>query len=200
MLDRTTLHAYWAKRAAVQGARTVGFGNHDEAAQDAQYADRRRFIFESAGCIRNLPTLDFGCGIGRYAAMFDTYLGMDITPALLSIAIERHPEKQFRHLEGIGLPADLGYKFEMFFTATVLQHNPDDVVLDIFRSALAHGRSKLLFALYENVEAHNHHMFGRTGDEYAGLMRQLTSVQSCSSLTHTIHGELHAFTQIEVVI
>lgn len=45
--------------------------------------------------------LDAGCGYGRCAPWFDNYVGVDLSPDLLEIAVKNHPDKTFviEHLE-----------------------------------------------------------------------------------------------------
>src|SRR5436190_1485775 len=72
MLEEEQVRPYWEARSSHQGARTVGFANSAMDVQDEHHQQRREFIF--AHCPRHLPTLDYGCGIGRYAEEFDTYM------------------------------------------------------------------------------------------------------------------------------
>jgi len=143
-----------------------------------------------------MKTLDYGCGIGRYAGEFEHYLGVDFTDSLLDIARMRHPEADFLLLHSPYLDCNLDFNPELIFTANVLQHNPDDVVLKIFESFIPIVKGGIMFGLYENAEAQSGHMRGRTGKKYVEMIEKYFRVYEWESASY-IQDEKHAFTLIK---
>ena len=198
MLTKTSLHDYWNNRAAKQGRRTVGFKNRPLDIQNSRYNERIDFIFSRCACPTSLPTVDFGCGVGHYAKMFEHYLGLDITAQLLTYAVASYPTKRFMLIDGIGMPPDIQYTPRLFFTATTLQHNPDDVVDDIIRSTVPYFGPGAIFSLYENTRVKAPHVFGREGEQYVAMLSEHYRLAKSTITTHSIHGELHTHTLAEV--
>jgi len=193
-LTEETVNAYWKIRSKSDGMRATGYSGSTLAEQDERYKIRKKFIFSS--CPRHLKTLDYGCGIGRYAEDFKSYFGVDFTASILTRARKRHPRAKFLKLNSPFLDRKLNFKPELIFTSNVLQHNPDDVVLKIFESFVPIVKGDIIFGLYENIEAQSGHMRGRTGEEYAEMIREYFKVYEWGSSTHRM-GEEHAFTLIK---
>lgn len=182
--------AYWKQRAEDQGKWTVGHIGTDGDEQDKDYLKRVAFMLGKFP--KDLETIDYGCGIGRYAKLFnpDLYTGIDITEYLLSIAKEENPKYTFVHQTNL-LPEQIP-QAELFFTATVLQHNTDLAVSSILKKA-AHCR---VFALYENTSKNvdKFHVKFRTPERYVELLESAIG-RKCKEVTvtsHVIQGEEHS--------
>lgn len=176
---------YWQNRSNKQGYLTCG---NDPLNQDDEYQQRFDFIINRIPV--NIRTLDYGCGVGRYSACFDNYVGVDITQNLLDIAIEMNKDKEFIKID---LDSPITIPHDLFFTATVLQHCTDEVVISIF-NRIENWRNKTV-VFYENSEDSNGHVIGRSTDEYLKLWgRKYNDVKS---YTHSIHGENHTLTIIK---
>jgi len=190
MHDQKHLAAYWTERGKTMKENAVGIAGTKAGIQDANYAIREAFIFES--CPTGMTTLDYGCGIGRYAHRFKHYVGVDITAPLLQIAKRRHPGKRFEQLADAD-PAHTFTKlhhFKLFFTATVLQHCPEETVHKVF-SALRQTDVTTL-SLYENCsEARTGHVEGRPGSWYVDTLKKYLPVASIKSRVHKVNKEPH---------
>lgn len=193
-LTEESVRVYWEKRSASDGVRATGYGGATLAGQNKRYRTRKEFIFSN--CPKDLKTLDYGCGIGRYAKDFKFYLGVDMTASLLAIAKKRCPKAKFLKLNNSFLDCKLNFKPELIFTANVLQHNPDDVVLKIFESFVPIVKDDIIFGLYENTEAQSGHMRGRTGEDYVKMIREYFKVYEWGVILHRMEEE-HAFTLIK---
>ena len=82
-------------------------------------------------------------------------------------------------------------EFELFFTATVLQHCPLDAVARIFL-ALSQTRVSVV-SLYENCggKVRSPHVEGRSSRVYLDLLSQHVQVCSYTENVQCIHGEEH---------
>jgi len=163
----------WNERARRYGYDAVGvIGTRDEV-QEEQYRKTKRFLNRKIP--KNNTILDYGCGVGRLSVLFKpkNYTGMDISPEMLKIAREKHPDYTF--IQMTQLP-----KTDIFFTANVLQHNNDKVVksLDI--------PAKELY-LYEIVGKGEHkpHLYPRTIEDYEMLLG-LKCKKSWKNGNHTL--------------
>jgi len=193
-LSEKGVQSYWRDRANRDGIRATGHCAYTLDRQDERYKIGKEFIFTY--CPKHLRTLDYGCGIGRYAKDFKYYLGVDFTESLLAIARERYPEAKFLKLNSPFLDCELNFDPELIFTSCVLQHNPDDVVLKIFESFAPIVKGDIMFGLYENTEIQSGHMRGRTGEEYVGMIETYFKVLEWESHSHRMSEE-HAFTLIK---
>jgi len=193
-LSEDGVRTYWKNRAKKDGIRATGRYSCTLAEQDKRYRVQKKFVF--AYCPRHLRTLDYGCGIGRYAEDFEYYLGVDFTESLLAIARERCPGAKFLKLNSSFLDCELDFGPELIFTSCVLQHNQDDVVLKIFESFVPIVKGDIMFGLYENTEIQSGHMRGRTGEEYVGMISAYFKVCEWETHSHRMSEE-HAFTLIK---
>jgi SAM-dependent methyltransferase len=90
--------------------------------------------------------LDLGCGPGYWINLFGglKYTGLDQSTGMLSLAQELSPEAEFVHGNGRSASEALsGRKFDVVFTASVLQHNrhyPDkEEIVEQISSLLVEG-------------------------------------------------------------
>lgn len=197
MLGESEIAKYWANRAARQGERTVGFQNSPLEVQDQRYALRAEFIVPHLD--RSLATLEYGCGIGRYASYFEEYVGVDVTERLLEIARDRHPHTRFELLRQPWLDATFDWDFQQVFTATVLQHNDDSMVNRILGSIAARKSAGFRFALYENFHRNARHVAARSPERYLELVcEHYSNADLKATDSHVIHGERHCLTIIDV--
>jgi SAM-dependent methyltransferase len=195
-MKKSQILDYWKNRAENQKERTVGWNGISIEKQDITYQQRKDFIFKF--CPRNLKTLDYGCGIGRYAMEFNEYLGVDITHQLLKIAKKRNPTKTFQQLNELNLTG-INFIPELFFTATVLQHNPDDVVEGIFKSLSLIKSENMMLCLYENSSDKNIHMHPRSSSDYIDIVSKFFTIKNSKGDKHTLHKtSVHDITIIEV--
>jgi len=193
-LSEKGVQSYWKDRANRDGIRTTGHCNFTLAGQDERYKIQKKFVF--VHCPRNLKTLDYGCGIGRFAEDFEHYLGVDFTGSLLTIARERCPEAKFLKLNSSFLDCELDFIPELIFTSCVLQHNPDDIVFKIFESFVPIVKGDITFGLYENTEIQSGHMRGRKAEDYVGMVSAYFKIYEWESHSHRMSEE-HAFTLIK---
>jgi SAM-dependent methyltransferase len=192
MLDKGRIKGYWKERAERQGRRTVGYAGTATTSEDRRYEKRKKLIFKR--CPRDLVTLDYGCGTGRYAYEFEDYRGVDITPKLLEHAREDNPGKEFTELTDPWLPppSELNVPpIELFFTATVLQHNSDEVVDKILASLVPHAAPGIIFCMYENAEVIKEHVKARSPRRYAEMAARHFPVAGHKAKCHRIHKEKH---------
>lgn len=193
-LTEEGVRTYWEKRAASDGVRATGHGSYTLDGQNERYKMQKKFVF--AHCPRHLRTLDYGCGIGRFAEDFEHYLGVDFTESLLVIARERCPKAKFLKLNSSFLDCELDFDPELIFTSCVLQHNPDDVVLKIFESFVPIVKGDIMFGLYENTEIQSGHMRGRKAEDYVGMVSAYFKIYEWETHSHRMSEE-HAFTSIK---
>lgn len=175
--------AYWAWRSNKQGPLTVGHRNSDQVQFKKDYEAHLDFV--SPHLDTKLQTIDYGCGIGMYAHLFEPhhYRGVDITNTLLNYAKERHPEHVFQKAS-----KNDRFECEQFFTATVLQHNPDSIVRNIFSRTRASR-----FVIYELGEQQKEKKFlhARTPEQYAALLSEFYAIKSMEYDTHHLHNQQH---------
>ena len=196
MLPEVEIVDYWRRRAEMQRERTVGYANQSMGEQDTLYQQRRSFIFKF--CPMDRPTLDYGCGIGRYADCFQYYTGTDITEELLSIARKNHPQNKFVQQKS-AIPDLSGMDFSLFFTATVLQHCADAVVSKIFSVLRDYKPYGLTIFLYENSDERvsASHVCGRSMNFYLDLLASSFSIKKSVQDSHLIHGEKHGILLVD---
>ena len=197
--------SYWNKRSSTQKKLTVGYvGNSTLAKQDKEYQEKIDFV--SPFINPSLKTLDYGCGAGRWAFLFENYLGVDITENLLNIAKEENPTKSFYQLKEPYLSANddqttLDYlsEVEQFFSSTVLQHCDDNLVSKIFETMSIFKNTDIDFVLYETtIKKGAYHNKGRTLEQYISLMSPYFEVKSKVESEHKVHGQPHAVFLIKV--
>ena len=156
----------------------------------------------------DITTMDYGCGIGRWAKHWaiNRYIGIDMTQALLDIAQSQNPSHFFIHIfkpyleDGMGNEI-LGEAIHQIFTSTVLQHCDDFLVKKIMESWKKWVPAVKTFALYEiNNGKTKPHVIGRPTFRYRQLLHASGfNVVSDSSATHIVHGEAHTLSLIEVI-
>ena len=195
MISSDKVITYWQKRAKQQGERTVGFLNRPMDIQDEEHEIRSSFIAKHID--KTKKVLDYGCGTGRQAFLFDktNYIGADITAELLAIAKKLYSDLSFIQLSEVGEVPNV--QFDMFFTSTVLQHNSDETVNLIFSNIKKIKPNNLEFVLYENSRTQCGHVKGRRAGEYADLISNFFDVKSYSGHAHIIHGQEHEVSLIK---
>lgn len=195
-LASSSVTAYWDKRVARQGSLATTLSGSTAARAEHDYAQRRRFIFKHVPV--HAATLDYGCGAGAYAGMFHgPYMGVDVCVDLVLDARERHPNLTFLHLPLPTLPHGIsGFKFDLVFTATVLQHNDDDSVRAVFQSIREHNPAPC-WAIYENMDDNSPTVCGRTPLRYIELLQQAGFPVSVYEIrVHHFHGAAHGLAVI----
>lgn len=207
-LGEGSAYTYWTNRYADQKEKLVDFVKHTPEQAESLFQERIKFFFEDENvcCPRNLCTLDFGCGVGRYSTFFENYLGVDLNDKIVEYAQEQFPSKKFCVYEKENRSSIPTFHFppevkkfnpQLFFTSTVLQHCNDSFVLRIFDSlqSVISG-NKLIFFLYENEQAQQSHVCGRSPDRYTQMVEYFFIVKSVESKSHIVHGEKHTITKI----
>ena len=191
MLRESEVISYWQERAEKLGETAVGYGDQSLDKQEDFYRERKQFIFTYVD--RSLATLDYGCGIGRYANEFtEEYFGVDVTGKMIQMACKLHPDKEFEQLDEPIMNTDIEEGIELswmeqFFTATVLQHCDDDLVIRILKSVFDLKPTGFRFCLYENsMNFKKPHIVGRKPMEYNELIRQA----GFKVVTHDWHSHL----------
>ena len=193
MLKYEQVSEYWNNRSGRQGKATVGFSQNTLSQQDAEYKEKIDFVLSNL-----LPfdgvTLDYGSGVGRFANVFDNYLGAELTQNLYNIALNDYPDKEFIKVNS---PFELPDKpFDQVFTSTVLQHNHDDSVDGFFKALSETSVSRVV--LYENDHARAPHCVGRTTEQYASLLGKHFEVETLISVSHVVHGEKHTLSIFDI--
>lgn len=198
-LTATEVKAFWNARAERYGLSATGPVSASQAQQDLDYSARRAWLIPRIGPdILTRDVLDFGCGTGRYAEIWQgEYEGVDISGEMLSLARTHLPSKKFNAIADPWLPAGTGIECSVFFSATVLQHCDDDLLNKVFDSC---GRLELsTFVLYENSEQMGGFMRGRTSLEYVQVLEKIgCTVRSFQSWSHVFHTSRHTLTVVHV--
>ena len=204
MLNEKDSVIYWYDRARESGEVAVGFNAKDLEKQETQYEAKERFVMKYVNS--DLTTLDYGCGIGRWAKYWaiNRYMGVDVTRSLLNIAWDQNPNHYFFHIQRPYLE-DYAVRLEgdtqQIFTSTVLQHCDDSLVKLIMESWMKWVPTVKTFAFYEiNNGKTKTHVLGRPTFRYRQLLHASGfEVKSDSSSTHFVHGEAHTLSLIEVL-
>ena len=184
-LNKNNILSYWIKRTEKYKDRAVGYKPYE----------KNKFISRYINA--NYKTLDYGCGIGACSINFNNYLGVDIMKDLVNFAKVKYPDKNFLVLKDLYLPEKLDFDFEQFFTATVLQHNPDDVVKKIFESVVKLKSKNITFSLYENSESNAKHMKARDSKDYVDLLNEYFDIRGYVFYKHVIFNAEHTLTIIK---
>jgi len=192
-ISKDKIKEYWNERVSRQKELTVGHSD-DRIIHEMEYVDRMIFMETENIFDTPLRVLDYGCGIGWYAIKFKNYIGVDITPELLAMAKKRYPKKQFALIESGDISK---LNFDIFFSATVLQHNEDDTVIEIFRNI---PDSVSMLYLYENsTEGESGHVKGRTDLDYLHLLYKAGKKHEWTkAISHVLHGEKHTLSIIQL--
>lgn len=134
--------------------------------------------FDLGEALRNaiggeFPVLEFGCGVGRLASLFDKdeYIGIDVSPSALLHARRRLPAHQLRI-------TDQGIKYPdapTVFVYTVLLHIADDALTGYLKN-IVKGRQRIIIA--ELMDSRwrrdgNPPVFNRDPEEYVLTMADL---------------------------
>jgi len=197
-LNKQEVQKYWVDRSQQQGKKTVGFIGHDLNQQNKEYDEKISFVLPWVD--RELLTLDYGCGVGRWSWIFDRYIGVDITQNLLDVAIKENPYKKYYYLSTPTLEnftaVDLS-QVKQFFASTVLQHCDDDLCDNIIQTFALHKPVSPTFILYEtSIKEGAYHNKGRSALEYANIISKHFSVKEVKSEEHLVHNQPHTVSKI----
>ena len=188
MLAEDKVLKYWLKRSHDQGERATGHTDTDLHAQRNASERVKQFIWQH--CPTELKTLDYGCGVGRYAELFDKYIGFDITDQFLRLAKASNPTKLFYLSDTPFFKVGFEHDFEMFLSVTVLQHNHHTVVKKIFENVKQTIGHPLLLCLYENTTANSEHCVGRSPAQYLELLKSVFDIECSDEYKHDKHHSL----------
>lgn len=206
-LSEERAYNYWKERYADQKDSVVDFVKHSTEQAESLFQERIKFFFEEGDvlCPRNMRTLDFGCGIGRYSIFFEKYLGVDLNDKIVEHAQKQYTGKRFcvyeketkSNMAVFHFPPEVKeFNPQLFFTSTVLQHCNDNFVLRIFNSLQQIINKEIVLYLYENEQAQQDHVCGRTPDRYAKMVGYFLGIKSVQTKSHVVHGEKHTITKI----
>jgi hypothetical protein len=213
MLKEEKVIDYWKKRAIKLGETAVGYGDQSLDKQEGFYKERKQFIFKYI--YRDRPTIDYGCGVGRYSEEFkDDYLGVDVTEEMIKLACRLHPDKEFVLLNNPFLNTNFddddddksdktGVEIDwikQFFTATVLQHCDNDLVIKILKSVHELKPTGFHFCFYENsMSFEKPHIVGRKPEQYLGMIMQAGfDIKDAACHKHYVKKEEHSLLIAEV--
>lgn len=199
MINENNVIQYWHNRSKIYGSKAVGFDAKEDI--NSSLTEMRKDLFKKF--IRlSLPTLDFGCGIGKYSDLFPKYFGVDITDYLLKKAKFYHKDKSFFILNKPYLTDKFRkyfYSVEQVFTSTVLQHCNDDLIIKIFKSFLMLYNLNYINLYEKNNNDTKPHVKSRCTQEYHNLLIDSGFyIKQINSHTHTIHGENHTLSIFKV--
>ena len=197
-IKESEVKEYWADRSEKQGLLTCGYGgNKSTTAQKLEYNEKIDFV--APHLKTDLPTIDYGCGVGRWSFLFPSksYVGMDIEGNLLEIAKSRNPKKNYLLLESPSLTelednvVQEFQKASQFFSACVFQHCNDELVLKILKNLYDIKSEGIRFVLYENIEVKLDHVAGRRGQDYVKLFTKAGYKVDATLYAHKVHNEKH---------
>lgn len=193
MIKYENVNEYWDQRSAAQGKATVGFAAHNLEQQEEEYKEKIDFVSSNLIPFDGV-TLDYGCGVGRFANAFEKYVGVELTQNLYSIATEEYPDKTFIKVNSPFEVPDAA--FDQVFTSTVLQHNHPDSIDAFFKTLSTTSVSRIV--LYENDHVNAPHCKGRSTEEYATLLEKYFEVETLKSVSHLSCGEKHTLSIFSV--
>lgn len=165
MITEDNVKQYWQERYNSQKERAVGYSGSLEG-----YQERVKWVGDELRKLNllNLRVLDYGCGTGMYAQLFDKkkYLGVDITVGLLF-----HAPEGYQYI-GIQKPylEKKRFDIEMVFTNCVLQHNSDGLLRKILHGFKLQSPKYLVFYECSDYRIHNDHVKPRNYREYDGFV------------------------------
>lgn len=135
---------YWGARARSAGSHTYqavcGFVLSD-AANEAMHKVQKHLLtcFLKGVDLENAETLEFGCGVGRWAPYIKergaNYTGIDISQEMLRTAIRWQPAERLVLTDGTSIPFP-DKQFDLVFSITVVHHNSYENQTKIFDEML----------------------------------------------------------------
>jgi trans-aconitate methyltransferase len=200
MLSEQDSLSYWRERSNRLQECAVGFADKNLSQQNLFYLNVKRFIFTYVS--RMAPTVDYGCGIGRHSEGFlGKYLGIDMIQNMISLAKKNNPDKNYICSDSPFIPSTIDITWmKIFFTATVLQHCDDDLVIKILKSVYSQIDKNFTFVLYENSEMFvKSHIIGRHPSIYEEFLKCAGFViKNLQIHSHTNYKEEHSLLIAEV--
>lgn len=177
---------YWNLRYERHHVKVPGFGNTKEGVQDIEYQQKIKFIQESIDF--NLKTLDYGCGIGRYAPLFnsDLYYGYDPISKAIEIAKQRNPGYKFSNV----IPY---FKPDQILFCTVLQHIKEP---KIQLGELSNPKMVIVYENTSNAKDKNY-IFFRKPIYYKRLIFELFGLNCVDEKYHFVNSEKHTLMVFE---
>lgn len=119
-------------------------------------------------------TVEFGCGYGRLAGLFDPekYLGIDLNPNVLAQAKDYDKTHRFELLDYDKPLPDAPF----YFAYTVFLHIDDDTLVDVMKKAIPASCERFLIAEVMGREWRNEKqthppVFNRDPQEYVDIMK-----------------------------
>jgi ubiquinone/menaquinone biosynthesis C-methylase UbiE len=100
--------------------------------------------------------LDAGCGYGRWAYLFDDYVGVDFSPDFIELAQSKHPDKKFIQADLKRLPFD-DESFDVAFCVSIKKmiiDNLGETAWQDMEDELRRVAKKVLILEYETPEPH----------------------------------------------
>jgi hypothetical protein len=200
-LQAGRVQVYWQQRALRQGDLAVGYAGLSETVQAAILVKKREFITQYLDT--NLPTIDYGCGVGKFAPLFDgvNYVGLDLTKQFLDSARRNNPAKTFVLLTDPTLKTFSKFctaYWKQFMTVNVLQHNCDATVFDIFKGLKRVVSDGFTISMYENTHEKKglSHMCFRKPEDYVMFVGDHFNVKKYTVHDHIVHNEKHSLIQV----
>ena len=173
---------YWKDRYKQMGNVYVGDKRHDKETHERFYQHKIEFLQ------KNIPdyskVLDFGCGVGMFANLFDKtkYLGIDIIKTdFFESDYNTRLIKPYEKIED---------EVDLVFSANVLQHieNPELAIS-------SWNIKKGFIMLMENCKEQNHYTFGRRHIEYIEIISDLFNIKNTR---YSYIGSNNVFINIEI--
>lgn len=125
----STAFEYWSSGRGIRNCTPIG----------KRWPEGESFAEYLVKLIGNRSILEFGCGVGRLAGLFDPklYVGVDVASRALFIARHDFPRHRFMLIGGYPILPDT----EVTLAHTVLLHIPDDKL----RPTVSHFRSNIVY-------------------------------------------------------
>lgn len=174
----TAMRKYWDDRYARQKNLTIGHTSFDESKLKlVTQASHELLVDHAKPYLIGKKILDFGCGIGRHTELLGDMAGdkgrvcgIDINEWAIGEAA-RHSVYEFKSYDGKIIPFRSS-SFDVVFTWTVLQHVPDEELVNTIEEFNRILRRGGYLIAYENTTEKKNasHIWFRNVDRYSMLM------------------------------